>query len=119
MSAVLARLEKMSYTTSVMLDTPPTLSPKEFVVLDLLIARGALYGLELVEQSDGELKRGTVYVTLSRMTDKGYVSSSEQDAAPGEQGPPRRRYTVTGFGARVYKANRAAVRFWQKGLAPA
>ena len=31
------------------------------------------YGLELVQLSDGQLKRGTVYVTLQRMEAKGLI----------------------------------------------
>jgi DNA-binding PadR family transcriptional regulator len=53
---------------------PPTLSGKERIILDLLLD-GPKFGLQLVEQSGGRLKYGTVYVTLSRMEDKGYVES--------------------------------------------
>ena len=56
----------------------PKLSRKEFKVLELLIAKGEMFGLEMVEASEDELKRGTVYVTLQRMGDKGYVESREE-----------------------------------------
>jgi hypothetical protein len=42
--------------------------------MDLLPA-GERFGLELVEQSAGGLKRGSVYVILSRMEAKGFVTS--------------------------------------------
>ena len=32
----------------------------------------------MIESSEGELKRGTIYVTLERMGDKGYVESREE-----------------------------------------
>ena len=58
---------------------PPTLSSKESLILSLLAAGRPLYGLELVAASKGQLKRGTVYVTLGRMEDKGYVESELED----------------------------------------
>lgn len=86
-----------------MLSTPK-LSGKERLILELLIDGGELYGLDLVRASGGELKRGTVYVTLSRMADKGYVDNRIADAPPGASGPPRRLYHVTGHGRRVFDA---------------
>jgi DNA-binding PadR family transcriptional regulator len=83
---------------------PPRLSSKESLILDLLIARGALYGLQLVGASKGRLKRGTVYVTLGRMEDKGYVTSRAEDAPDGAGGLPRRLYEATPYGRRVLEA---------------
>jgi lipopolysaccharide export LptBFGC system permease protein LptF len=42
----------------------PRLSAKELLILELLVRDNAMYGLELVAASRGQLKRGTVYVTL-------------------------------------------------------
>ena len=73
-------------------------------VLQLLrdVSEG-LYGLELVKASGGNLKRGTVYVVLSRMEDKGYVEARvRRDAA--HAGLPRPRYKLTALGERVLKA---------------
>jgi hypothetical protein len=64
---------------SSMLSTPPTLSATERVVLDLLAAKqDRMYGLELVAESRGRLKRGTVYVILGRMQQKGYVEAEPE-----------------------------------------
>jgi DNA-binding PadR family transcriptional regulator len=82
----------------------PRLSSKEFLVLDLLANRHPQYGLELVAASRGRLKRGTVYVTLGRMEDKGYVTSRTEDAPDGAGGLPRRLYEATSHGLRVLKA---------------
>ena len=82
----------------------PRLSAKESLILDLLAHRGELYGLQLVSASRGRLKRGTVYVTLGRMEEKGYVTSRAEDAPDGAGGLPRRLYEVTPFGLRVMKA---------------
>src|SRR5688572_10325448 len=80
----------------------PRLSAKEAEILRLLIANGEMYGLELVKSSE-TLKRGTVYVTLSRMGDKGYVESRQEEVQEGD-GPPKRLYTATGHGVRVLRA---------------
>jgi DNA-binding PadR family transcriptional regulator len=87
-----------------MSDEKPTLSGKESVILDLLSERGEMYGLELVEAAGGQLKRGTVYVTLGRMEQKGYVESHPEERHPGAIGLPRRLYRPTPLGLRVREA---------------
>lgn len=81
----------------------PRLSRTEYLILDLLRAGGERYGLDLVKSSGGALKRGTVYVTLNRMGEKGFVAS-RQEKDPKDPGLPRRLYTITGEGARVLRA---------------
>jgi DNA-binding PadR family transcriptional regulator len=82
-------------------DTFPTLSRKEALILDLLAEAGETYGLGLVEASRGGLGRGTVYVTLGRMEEKGYVVSRQEEKAAGSIGLPRRMYRATPLGLRV------------------
>jgi DNA-binding PadR family transcriptional regulator len=80
----------------------PRLSEKERIVLELLIhASGSKYGLQLVDASRGRLKRGTVYVTLGRMEQKGLIESEQEPAPAGQGGLPRRLYRATGHGIRV------------------
>jgi PadR family transcriptional regulator PadR len=86
----------------------PKLPAKEAEVLRLLIANGEMYGLELVKSSS-ELKRGTVYVILARMSEKGFVGSRLEES-PTREGPPRRKYTITGLGVRAYRAMEASAR---------
>jgi PadR family transcriptional regulator, regulatory protein PadR len=81
-----------------------TVSPKELLVLELLIRAKALYGLQLVAASKGRLKRGTVYVTLGRMEDKGYITSTLDDPPPGAGGLPRRIYQPTTLGRQMLSA---------------
>ena len=82
------------------------LSPKEALILDLL--RGSeRYGLELVTASDGALKRGTVYVTLGRMEEKGLIVSRVEDETPVNGGLPRRLYKPTPFGKQLLSATLA------------
>jgi DNA-binding PadR family transcriptional regulator len=88
----------------------PTLPGKQRLILELLVSQRPMYGLQLVEASRGRLKRGTVYVTLGRMEEKGYVES-EQDSLPaGAAGLPRRLYRPTALGARVLHAWTALAR---------
>lgn len=88
----------------------PRLSPKEALALRLLVSGGEQYGLELVKASEGELKRGTVYVTLNRMEEKGLIESRLAHVEPWAGGPRKRLYRVTGEGARVLRAwERAAM----------
>jgi DNA-binding PadR family transcriptional regulator len=79
------------------------LSPLEALVLDLLALKNPTYGLDLVTSSSGRLKRGTVYVTLGRMEQKGFVRSRLEER-PGE-GPPRRLYVPTALGFRALVAS--------------
>ena len=81
------------------------LSRIEYIVLNLLRSGTRMYGLEMVH-SDPNLKRGTVYVTLDRMTDKGLVSS-EQEKNSTQPGLPRRIYQITGQGSRILRAQDA------------
>jgi DNA-binding PadR family transcriptional regulator len=66
------------------------------------------YGLELVTLSENALKRGTVYITLSRLEDRGFLESENETAPKGTI--PRRVYKVTGAGQRSYTA-------WRSGQA--
>jgi DNA-binding PadR family transcriptional regulator len=86
--------------------TVPRLSNLEMLILDLLSEHRELYGLEMVEASRGKLKRGSIYVTLGRMEDKGFVTSREVEAEG--RGPARMMYRITGTGARMLAAWQAA-----------
>ena len=79
-------------------DRVPTLSGKEHVILELLGKSRERYGLALVTESAGALKRGTVYVTLGRMEEKGYITSRAEAASPAQGGLPRRLYRSTPYG---------------------
>jgi DNA-binding PadR family transcriptional regulator len=82
----------------------PTLPPKEALILELLMGESEMYGLQLVAASRRRLKRGTVYVTLGRMEEKGFITSRLEDAPPESGGLPRRIYQPTAFGRRVLNA---------------
>ncbi|QRY31156.1 PadR family transcriptional regulator [Variovorax sp. PDNC026] len=93
------------------------LSPKEALILQQLFeAAGAeLYGLQMVKNSDGALKMGTIYVTLGRLEQKGFVESRrEQDPT---QAIPRRLYKITSAGSLTFNAWRAGMAAFHASLA--
>lgn len=95
----------------------PKLSDKEALILGMLIAESKeMYGLEMIERSGGCLKLGTLYTTLNRMEDKGYIVSRKEAAQPNARGLPRRLYCPTGLGTRVHAAWEAAGRQWREGI---
>ena len=91
----------------------PRLSTKEALILKLLIDEGReMYGLEMVERSNDNLKRSTVYVFLARMEKKGYIKSKLDPGAASlnasARGTSRRMYKIQKFGRRAYAALQAA-----------
>lgn len=85
------------------MSSPPRLTGIESLILELLIDKPDQYGLELVAGSHRRLKRGTVYVTLGRMEEKGLVESAPEPPPEGA-GPSRRIYRPTALGIRVFQA---------------
>jgi PadR family transcriptional regulator, regulatory protein PadR len=89
----------------------PSLSGIESLIIEMLIENREMFGLEMVDAAAGEIKRGTIYVTLSRMTEKGLVESREEPRKEPEIGNARRKYKVTTYGERIFKAQELALRF--------
>jgi DNA-binding PadR family transcriptional regulator len=79
------------------------ISSKEFLILNLLVEKAnEMYGLELVAASGGELKRGTVYVTLERMEVKQLVECRK--VVDEHTGVSRVQYRATVAGVAFYHA---------------
>jgi DNA-binding PadR family transcriptional regulator len=82
----------------------PFAARTELLILGLLRSEPAgMYGLELVKVSKGKLKRGTVYVTLGRLEEKGFIRSRSK-SEPDQPGLPRPIYKITAQGARALAA---------------
>ena len=91
------------------------MSRTESLVMELLRGRER-YGLELVDASGTALKRGSVYVILARMEEKGFVDSRQEERPPGRRraaAPPVSRHAVRAESAR--RVCDAAVRRWRSG----
>lgn len=99
-------------------DSLPKFSATERLIIELLVEHDELFGLQMVELSGGVLKRGTVYVTLGRMQEKGYLESRQEPLPAGAIGLPRRLYRPTGLALRVLAAWRAAEQIFIAGPHP-
>jgi DNA-binding PadR family transcriptional regulator len=76
-------------------------SGKELEVLRLLqSAVKGMYGLEIVEKSDGTIGRASVYILLSRLETKGFVDVTRPEKAD-HPGMPRPIYKVNGLGKKA------------------
>jgi DNA-binding PadR family transcriptional regulator len=76
-------------------------SGKELEVLRLLhSAASGMYGLELVEKSDGAIGRESIYKYLRRLEEKGYVTK-RIPAAADHPGMPRPIYRINGLGQKA------------------
>lgn len=79
------------------------ISPTETLILSLLAkCPSGAFASELMEQSEGKLKRGSVYTTLSRMEQSGLITSKGENHI-AEEALPRTKYRITaaGVNARV------------------
>ena len=93
----------------------PRFSAAERLIVELLVAHEEMFGLQMVEMSGGRLKRGTVYVTLGRMAEKGYLESRQEPLPEGAIGLPRRLYRPTGLAMRILAAWKAAEAHYVNG----
>jgi DNA-binding PadR family transcriptional regulator len=100
------------------MDALPKFSATERLIVELLAVHQELFGLQMVELSGARLKRGTVYVTLGRMQEKGYLESRQEALPEGAIGLPRRLYRPTGLAMRVLSAWQAAERMYLSGAEP-
>jgi PadR family transcriptional regulator, regulatory protein PadR len=96
----------------------PILSATERLIVELLAEHDELFGLRMVQLSAGRLKRGTVYVTLGRMQEKGYLESRQEPLPEGAIGLPRRLYRPTGLALRILAAWKAAEQIYVTGINP-
>jgi len=82
----------------------PSVSQKEATILSVLLADPSreMYGLQILDESQGLLKRGTLYVTLQRMEEKKVLESKQEPRSRPEVGIPRRVYSITGLGALAF-----------------
>jgi DNA-binding PadR family transcriptional regulator len=96
----------------------PRFSTAERLIIELLVEHQEMFGLQMVELSGGGLKRGTVYVTLGRMVEKGYLESRQEPLPDGAIGLPRRLYRPTGLAMRILAAWRAAEAHYVGGINP-
>ena len=96
---------------------------EQLVLLAIAHLGDDAYGIPIVEEIERRTgrsaSRGSVYVVLRRLEEKGFVSSWMSDPTPERGGKARRLVKLTAGGARALReARTAAERMWQ-GLDPA
>jgi DNA-binding PadR family transcriptional regulator len=74
-------------------------TPTELKVMMILRdAPKGLYGLQIVEHG---ISRGSVYVLLSRLENKGFIEVDRSPPRAGYPGLPRPHYKLSAVGAKV------------------
>jgi DNA-binding PadR family transcriptional regulator len=93
---------------------------EQIVLLAVLRVGDAAYGVpvhdEIVRLARRDLTLGTVYKTLSRLEEKGYVRSYEGDPTPQRGGRRTRCFAVTAAGRRSLESTLATLRRMAVGL---
>ena len=74
------------------------LSTRKLLILRLLSSRPDAYGLDLVSLSNGVLERGTIYIMLADLEDRGFVTSRLENVEDASGRLPRRIYAITAQG---------------------
>ena len=98
---------------------PNYLGEFELLVMLAVIRLGeGAYGVpvsrEIEEQTGREVAFGTVYATLERLQQKGFVSSTLGDATPERGGRAKRYFRVTAAGLRtVRETKQNLIRLWR------
>ena len=94
---------------------------EQWVLLTLLKLDGPAPVLDLKDRmeelADRSISRGSLYRTLDRMEEKGWVAwEVDEEDVPERGGRPRRRFRVTPEGIAVLKESRDALRELWAGL---
>jgi PadR family transcriptional regulator len=102
--------------------TPP-LGEFEVVVLLAVLqlgtgAFGSAVHEEIQQRTRRGVSRGSTYVTLDRLAEKGLLVSRLDDATPARGGRRKRLFRVTATGLRAVKQSVATFARMQEGLAP-
>ncbi len=90
---------------------------EQMILLAALRLGDQAYGTGITKELDGSVgrrvSRGAVYVTLDRMEEKGWISSSVAPAEGDRGGRPRRVVTVTPDGrAELRRTREALLTLW-------
>ena len=93
---------------------------EQIVLLAVLRVGDAAYGVpvhdEIVRLARRDLTLGTVYKTLSRLEEKGFVRSYEGDPTPQRGGRRTRCFAVTTAGRKSLESSLATLRRMAVGL---
>lgn len=93
---------------------------EQMLLLAMLRLGEEAYGPRLIEELEAtagrSVSRGSVYVTLDRLEDKGLLASTLSEARPERGGRPRRVVSVTPEGLRQLRKSREALMALWEGV---
>lgn len=93
---------------------------EQMILLAALRLREDAYGTRLMEEleatADRRVSRGSVYVTLDRLEEKGWIKSTMSEPRPERGGRPRRVVCVTPDGMEQLRRSREALLALWDGL---
>lgn len=81
-------------------------------------AFGSAVREEIEKRSGRVVSRGSIYITLDRLEDKGLLASRPGATTPDRQGRPKRLFKVTAPGRKAVKQAVATVTRMHAGLEP-
>ena len=109
-----------------MTDTPDPVLLGEFETLIILAvlhlteqrqeANGSAIRDEIEQRTGRSVPRGSIYVTLDRLEEKGLLVSREGGTSPARENRPKRLFKTTPGGVRAVKAAVATVTRMHRGL---
>ncbi len=99
----------------------PPLGEFELIVLLAVLQLGNdAYGVpvreEIVRRTGRDVARGAVYITLDRLSRKGYLRSWLGDATAERGGRPKRYFEVTAQGSKSLRESLGALERMREGL---
>jgi DNA-binding PadR family transcriptional regulator len=118
------KFERLAYIAS-MTHEPATLGELETLLLLAILqlteqgreAYGSLIRDEIDARADRTVPRGSIYITLDRLEEKGLLASHEGRTSAARGHRPKRVFKVTPAGLRAVKSAVSAVIRMQRGLA--
>jgi DNA-binding PadR family transcriptional regulator len=95
---------------------------EQVVLFSVLRLGDEAYGVAIrdviAETTGRRVSSGAIYTTLSRLEDRGVVTSGVAESEPGQMGRPRKYYRLTKSGARALMDAYATTQKLAEGLLP-
>ena len=93
---------------------------EQLILFSLVELGDEAYGVAIRESIEARTGRvasaGSIYTTLARLADKGFVSASAGVPIPGRAGRPRKHYVILPEGAKALNASFTRMQAMSGGL---
>ncbi|WP_420387928.1 PadR family transcriptional regulator [Roseivirga sp.] len=92
---------------------------EELALLSILVLGDDAYGVtikrQIIQEGNRNISRGALHTALSRLEDKGFLSSRPGEASEARGGRPKRYYEVTNKGKEaLHEAKATRDRLWNQ-----